>query len=132
MTHADVASAPASTKAERRACSLTEPHATKGQSNNGKSARYPVSKCNAIVSETATESRVRLHDEAGEARDDRRQRLIVKKLRGAESYVGKPGLQRKMGSLELECREPHHLLMQRAVIQIWDRDRLRTEVDEIP
>ena len=52
-TQAVASSAPTATSAARRALVKIDLPDTKGQSSSGRSTRYPVSKCNAIVSDTS-------------------------------------------------------------------------------
>ena len=82
--------------------------------------------------ERPAERGVRPDDCPGQAGEHRRKALVVKELRRAEAEVREPHGERQSSLLDRGRREPDHLLVQRAVVQVGDRERLGPEVDEVP
>ena len=76
--------------------------------------------------------RVGADGEAGQPGEHRRQALVMEELRRAQAEEREPALERQMPGAKLSRREPDHLLVDGAVVEVGDPERLRPQAQQVP
>ena len=75
---------------------------------------------------------VRSGQQTDRAGEDRGEALIVQELRRPLTEEREPARERHVPGAQLRRRETHHLLVQRAVVQVRNPDRQSPQTDEVP